>query len=124
MTGLINRKNLYKVLRDMGKEHVKPPYKDEWTPERPAEGYCYVIAEVIYHYLAPEGCRPYVMKIGENQTHWFLKYQSGKVIDLTTDDNDEPVDYLQGKPHNFRTKEISKRGKILADLLGLTKILR
>lgn len=121
---MINKAKLNGALRQMGKKYLKPQYRDEWTPERPTEGYCYVVAEVIYHYLAPEGCRPYVIKTGENQTHWFLKYPKGKVIDLTVAQFDEPVDYAQGKPHNFRTKEISKRGKILADLLGLTKMVR
>jgi len=108
----------------MGKKYLKPQYKDQWTPERPTTGYCYVVAEVVYHHLAPEGCRPYVMKTGENETHWFLKCPDGKVIDLTDDQFDKPVDYAQGKPQNFQTKEISKRGRILADLLGLKKAVR
>ena len=34
------------------------------------------------------------------------------------------LDYSQGKPQNFMTKEISKRGQILADLLDLRKPIR
>jgi len=124
MADLIDRRKLHDALRTMGRKHLKPAYKDQWTTERPATGYCYVVAEVAYHYLAPEGCRPYVMKTGENETHWFLTGPDGKVIDLTDDQFDEPVDYTQGKPQNFQTKEISKRGKILADLLGLNKAVR
>ena len=119
-----NRPKLHDALRKMGKKHLRPQYKDQWNPERPTTGYCYVVAEVVYHYLAPEGCRPHVMKTGENETHWFLKCPDGKVIDPTDDQFDKPVDYSQGKPQNFLTKEISKRGEILADLLGPTKKLR
>jgi len=121
VTDLINRQNLHDALRQMGKKHLKPKYKDKWTPERPTTGYCYVVAEVVYHYLSPKGSRPYVMKIGENETHWFIKDPSGRVIDLTADQFDEPIDYTRGKPQNFLTKDISKRGKILANLLKLTK---
>lgn len=121
MTDLIDRQKLHDALRLMGRKYLKPQFRDQWTPERPTTGYCYVVAEVVYHYLAPKGNRPYVMKIGENETHWFIKDSDGRVIDLTADQFDEPIDYTQGHPQNFLTKEISKRGKMLADLLGLTK---
>jgi len=124
MADLIDRQRLHDALRKMGKKFLKPQYKDQWTPERPTTGYCYVVTEIVYHHLAPEGCRPYVMKTGENETHWFLKCPDGRVIDLTNDQFDKPVDYAQGKPQNFQTKEISKRGKVLADLLGLKKAVR
>lgn len=124
MADLIDRQELRDALRMMGKKQLKPAYRDQWTPERPTTGYCYVVAEVAYHYLAPEGCRPYVMKTGDGETHWFLRCADGRVIDPTDDQFDEPVDYTQGKPQNFQTREISKRGRILADLLGLTKKLR
>lgn len=116
---MIDKQRLYAALRQMGKELVKQPYRDQWTPERPTTGYCYVVAEVVYHYLAPKGSRPYVMKTGKKEKHWFLKDPEGRVIDLTEDQPDES-EYSKGKPHNFLTKKISKRGKLLADLLGLT----
>jgi hypothetical protein len=121
VTDLIDRQKLHDALRLMGRKYLKPQFRDQWTPERPTTGYCYVMAEVAYHYLALKGSRPYVMKIGENETHWFIKDSDGRVIDLTADQFDEPIDYTQGHPQNFLTKEISKRGKMLADLLGLTK---
>ena len=124
MVDLIDRQRLHDALRKMGKKHLRSRYKDRWKPERPTTGYCYVVAEVVYHYLAPEGYRPYVMKTGENDTHWFLNGPDGKVIDLTDDQFEEQLDYSQGKPQNFMTKEISKRGTILADFLGLKKAAR
>lgn len=116
---MIDKEKLYDALRQMGKKHLKPLYRDEWTDERPTIGYCYVVAEVIYHYLAPKGSKPYVMKTGEGETHWFLRDPDGNVIDETADQFDEPVDYSKGKPVPFQTKEISRRGKMLAKLLGL-----
>ncbi len=121
MTDSIDRKKLHDALRRMGKKYLKPQYKDQWTPERPTTGYCYVVAEVVYHYLAPKGSRPYVMKTSENETHWFIKDREGRVIDLTADQFDEPVDYTKGKPQNFQTRDISKRGKMLAQLLRLVQ---
>ncbi len=121
MTDLIDIQKLHDALRLMGKKYLKPQYRDQWTPERPTTGYCYVVAEVVYHYLAPKGSRPHIIKFGENDTHWFVRDPDGKVIDLTADQFDEPVDYTLGKPKNFQTKEISKRGRKLANLLELTK---
>jgi len=118
---MIDREKLHNALRQMGKKHLRKQYRDQWTPERPTTGYCYVTAEVVYHYFAPTGSKPYVMKTGPNETHWFIKDADGKIIDLTADQFDEPVDYTKGKPQNFLTKQISKRGKILANLLGLTE---
>ena len=116
---MIDKYKLHDALRQMGREHLKPKYKNEWTPDRPATGYCYVVAEVVYHYLAPKGSKPYVMKTDINETHWFIKDPSGKVIDLTADQFDESIDYAKAKPKNLLTRQISKRGKILASLLGL-----
>jgi hypothetical protein len=121
MTDLIEPQKLHDALRLMGKHYLKPQYRNQWTPQRPTTGYCYVVAEVVYHYLAPKGSRPYIIKFGKNDTHWFVKDPAGDIIDLTADQFDEPVDYSQGKPQNFMTKDISKRGKKLADLLKLAK---
>ena len=121
---LHNRQRLHDALRQIGNRQLKPKYKDQWTPERPTTGYCYVVAEVVFHHLAPEGYRPHVMKTGSDYTHWFLKNAEGRVIDLTDDQFDYELDYSQGKPQNFMTKEISKRGQILADLLDLRKPIR
>lgn len=116
---MIDKGKLHDALRQMGKKYVKPQYRSEWTPERPTTGYCYVVAEVTYHYLAPKGSKPYVMKTGATETHWFLKDPAGKVIDPTADQFNELPDYSTGRPNGFLTKDISKRGRILADLLGL-----
>ena len=117
---MIDKEKLNSALRQMGRKYVKPRYRDEWTPERPTTGYCYVVAEVIYHYLAPKGSKPYCMKFGDDDTHWFIRDPHGNVIDLTSDQFDTPIDYETGKPRHFLTKYLSKRARILAELLGLT----
>lgn len=116
---MIDKERLHEALRKMGAKNVKPQYRAQWTSERPTTGYCYVVAEVVYHYLAPKGSRPYMIRTGESETHWFITDPEGKVIDLTADQFDEPLDYSLAKPQNFQTKEISKRGRLLAGLLGI-----
>jgi hypothetical protein len=120
MNDLIEKEKLHDALRQMGTKYLKPPWRKEWSKERPTTGYCYVVSEVIYHYLAPKGSRPFVIK-NENYNHWFIRDPDGSPIDQTADQFDEPVDYTLGKPHNFRTKPISNRGRVLAELLGLKK---
>jgi CO dehydrogenase/acetyl-CoA synthase delta subunit len=122
MTDLIDKQKLDNALRRMGKKDLKPAFREFWTPERPTTGYCYVVAEVVYHYLAPKGSRPHVIRLGGTDTHWFVKDPAGNILDLTADQFDEPCDYSRGRPQNFMTPGISKRGKKLAGLLGLTKL--
>lgn len=116
---MIEMKTLHEALRKMGKKHLKKIYRERWTPERPTTGYCYVVAEVVYHYLAPKGSRPYVIRMSDRETHWFVRLPDNEIVDLTADQFDEAVPYDKGKPHGFMTKTISKRGKMLASLLGL-----
>jgi len=113
------KEKLYSALRVMGRKHLKPLYRDYWTPERPTAGYCYVVAEVVYHYLAPKGSLPYVIHTGGRQTHWFLRLPNGEALDLTADQFSEPPDYAQGKRANFLTPRPSKRAQLLAKLMGL-----
>jgi len=113
------KERLHRALRTMGKKHLKPLYREGWTPENPTTGYCYVVAEVVYHYLAPKGSQPYVTHTGQKETHWFLRSPSGEVIDLTADQFDIPPDYEQGKRANFLTPQPSKKAKILAELMEL-----
>jgi len=116
----IGKHELDDALREMGPKYLKERYRERWTPERPTTGYCYVVSEVLYHYEAPEGSKPYVVRMHDgNETHWFLKDPKGRVIDFTADQYDEPVPYDKGKPCAFLTKQLSKRGRVLADLLGL-----
>jgi len=123
-TSVIDRSRLHDALRVMGTKHLRAHYSGRWTTERPTTGYCYVVAEVLYHYLAPDGYRPHVMKTGEDDTHWFLKGPNGEVIDPTDDQFNEPLDYSAGKPQNFMTRQVSQRGRILATLLGLETPIR
>lgn len=118
---MIDKEKLDDALRQMGRKYLDQEYKKDWTPERPTTGYCYVVAEVVYHYLAPKESKPYFMRTEVSDRHWFIRDPNNNVIDLTADQFDEPIDYEKGKPRSFMTKQISKRGKILATLLGLTK---
>ena len=114
---MIEKEKLHSALRQMGKKGLKPQYRDRWTPERPTTGYCYVVTDVIFHYLAPEGSKPYVVRMN-GDTHYYLKLPNGEIVDDTSDQYDEPVPYEKGKPYPF-PKKISPRGKKLAELLGL-----
>lgn len=119
---MIDKRKLDDALRQMGKECLKPQYRDEWTPEHPTTGYCYVVAEVIYHYCAPKGSRTYRIDLGNGDSHYFLRDPQGNVIDLTSDQFDALPDYDKGKPRPFMTSHLSKRAKKLAELLGLPKL--
>ncbi len=116
---MIEKQKLHDALRHMGAKNVRKPYRDSWSPENPTSGYCYVVAEVVYHCLAPKDSKSYCMETEPDETHWYIVTPEGEIIDLTSDQFDYQLDYSKGHKQNFRTKSISARGKKLADLLGL-----
>jgi hypothetical protein len=109
------------ALRAMGRKQLKPAYREAWDSENPRDGFCYVIAELIYHYKNPGGFSPRVIKWDDGTTHWFLANDAGDIIDPGNLDAFPWPNYAEGKPKHFLTKEPSKRAKILANLLGLIK---
>ena len=117
---MIDKKKLHKALCEMGTKHLKSLYKKLWTPENPTQGYCYVVAEVVFHCLAPEGSKVYRAPnpSGPDGLHYYIKVPGGERVDLTCDQFDKPVSYDKEKGCAFMTKTISKRGQVLADLLG------
>lgn len=114
----IKKEDLYNALRKMGRKYLKVD-KDKWTPERPTVGYCYVVSEYVYHYLAPEGTEPYRLKTNDS-SHWFLKYPDGQIIDLTFDQYDDELNYNIAQKRNFITKKPSKTAQLLNIILNTT----
>ena len=77
-------------------------------------GHCYVASEVAYYLLGgkEEGWKPMHMKqLGVS--HWFLKHESGFILDLTRSQFKSPIDYSKARGAGFLTKEPSKRAKKL-----------
>lgn len=77
-------------------------------------GHCYVASEAAYYLLGgrEEGWKPMHMKhLGAS--HWFLLHESGKVLDVTADQFQSPLDYSKARGTGFLTKEPSKRAKKL-----------
>jgi hypothetical protein len=80
----------------------------------PLTGHCYVVCEVLAHFIGFDRLKPMVVQ-HEGSTHWFLLQQpSGRVLDPTADQFDTPVPYDQGKGCGFLTKKPSKRAIELA----------
>lgn len=77
-------------------------------------GHCYVASEAAYYLLGgkEEGWKPMQMKhLGVS--HWFLKHESGYILDLTRNQFKSPLDYSKARGAAFLTKTPSKRAKKL-----------
>lgn len=118
----LDKERLHWSLRQMGNKHLKSPYKEQWTPDNPTRGYCYVVSEFIYHYCPTKMDKtPMLLKDNPEQgTHRYIKL-GDIVIDLTVDQfpNYSQVDYKRGKPQGFmwvKNGEASNRTKMLADI--------
>jgi hypothetical protein len=79
-------------------------------------GNCYVTCESLYHLLGARasGWSPYVMRL-DSDTHWFLKHDSGVILDPTVAQFSKPPDYSLGRRTGFLTRVPSKRAKVLMD---------
>jgi hypothetical protein len=83
-------------------------------------GHCYVVSETLYHMLGgkEEGWTPQRVRV-QGTTHWFLKHQSGAILDLTASQFSIPVPYQQARGIGFLTKQPSKRSlKLLKRIQG------
>jgi len=77
-------------------------------------GHCYVASEAAYYLLGGKesGWKPMHMKqLGAS--HWFLKHESGFILDLTRSQFKSPIDYSKARGAAFLTKQPSKRAKKL-----------
>jgi hypothetical protein len=100
------------VLRDRP-DLLKPVYRKRVAAgAHPLTGHCYIAAEALWwaHKAAARklGYRPYVMRVAEG-THWFLKHPSGRTLDPTRAQFEEPPDYRAARGCGFLTKEPSRR---------------
>ena len=83
----------------------------------PLAGHCYVASEALYHLMGGKAAGLHPMFIRhEGQPHWFLKHESGKIIDPTADQFATPVPYDQAKGKGFlRGEQTSKRAQVVID---------
>lgn len=121
----VDKKQLYDVLRKMGRKAIKTKeMKDGWSEDNPTYCTCYFVTEWFYYYGAPLGSKPYAVKVpGDPGLHRFVKTPYGYVIDLTAEQfsNYEDVDYSAGKPSYFLQtgrKGPSARARKIQELLG------
>lgn len=85
-------------------------------------GHCYVASEAAYYLLGgkEEGWKPmHMTHLGAS--HWFLKHESGYILDLTYNQFKSPLDYSKARGTGFLTKEPSKRAKKLLIRINETR---
>jgi hypothetical protein len=77
-------------------------------------GNCYVTCEALFHLLGGKqaGYKPMCMR-HEGDTHWFLKHQSGLIIDPTVSQFKSRPDYATAVGRGFLTKGPSLRAREL-----------
>ncbi len=115
---MIDMKKLHNALLQMQDKPLEEPYKSRWTPQCPTTGYCYIVSKVVWYYCAHD-CKPYYVKMGNNETHWFLKCPNGERLDYTKDQYDVEIPYENEIPGAFRNPNLSKYQRRLATLLDL-----
>jgi hypothetical protein len=106
-----NTATIERVQQSLSDDLRRPPYQGH---PNPLTGHCYVASEALYHLLGGKraGLTPMVLKV-EFGTHWFLKTNSGDILDPTADQFQEAPDYTKARPCGFLTKQPSKRASIV-----------
>ena len=81
-------------------------------------GNCYVTCESLYHLIGGKaaGWTPCSLR-HEGDTHWFLRHESGIVLDPTVSQFKTTPDYTLGRGRGFLTKQPSKRASALMQTL-------
>lgn len=126
----LNRKYLLNALIEMGPKFLhNKKMKEEYDVNNPTRNFCYVVSEFVYYYIAPEGSKPYGLRIeGDESLHRFVKWPDGRIVDLTCDQFPDysKVVYQNAKVTNFLPVsgkwQPSKRARHLAGLLGYERI--
>ena len=74
---------------------------------------CYCVSEWLYHELGGKeaGWKPMVLSVtgDTHDTHWFLKHESGFILDATANQFESPLDYSAARGCGFLTKKPSSR---------------
>lgn len=120
----LTRDKINKACLEYGADGVVWYLQDEWTLERPTTNYCWVVSEVALRLVMPKGTTCWRIDVdGNGRFHWFLKDPGGRIVDLTLDQAEdwrEIPKYEKAKRYYFRPA-MSRRGKKLAELLGIIK---
>lgn len=85
---------------------------------RTIRGNCYATSEAAYHLLGGKeaGWTPMNMR-HEGESHWFLRHESGLVLDLTAAQFETKPDYSKARGRGFLTAEPSGRAAQLMVML-------
>ena len=85
------------------------------------KGNCYAASEALYHLLGGKdaGWTPMYIKGPTKGTraHWFLKHESGLILDATASQFDTKPDYSKGRGCGFLTDAPSERARALMEKL-------
>lgn len=123
----LTEQHVIDTLRTVGDRWLTKKYKHEWDINSPTNGYCYIVAEVVFHYVVDHGT-PICISFEDGTTHWYVRDNvSGQIVDFTRQQfGDERIPYERGVGRGFMkggvpTSKgfISKRAHELALLLGV-----
>lgn len=76
--------------------------------KRSPRGNCYVTCEALYHLLGKKHWTPMNVR-HEGDSHWFLKHDSGLILDPTVSQFRTVPPYAKARGRGFLTRHPSKR---------------
>jgi hypothetical protein len=84
-------------------------------------GNCYVASEALYHNLGGKraGWKPMFLRLDDGESHWFLKHNSGLILDVSAPQfaRGKRPDYSKARGNGFLTLGPSKRARALMERL-------
>ena len=102
---------IYNIRRKLSSDLLLPRYRKVSQGKKYA-GYCYVATEALYYLLPLEiriNYRPAYVRV-EGDTHWFLAgTKSGDIVDVTSTQYEQPVNYERRVMAAFMTTVPSRR---------------
>ena len=119
---MLNQAFIEAKLALIGPKYLKNRYKLIWSKDNPTAGYCYLISEILYHYIYPNS-KTYCINLGELGTHWFIKVDN-QIIDYTAKQFSFDIPYEHARCCGFfKGGIITNRGYISKNAYFLAKDL-
>lgn len=113
---------VFRVLAALTDDLRRPPWRGN---QNPLVGHCYVSAEALFHMLGGKaaGWKPMFVR-HEGAPHWFLKHESGRVLDASAAQFKSAVRYDRARGKGFLTAHPSARTRIVLERAGFAELAR
>lgn len=114
---MVNKTLIKNITDSLTSDLLETKFWRERQKKRPMAGFCYIASEAYFHLEGKfKGFKPHHIKVRDGNAsygHWFLKSESGEILDITASQFKREPDYSKAKCRAWLTKIPSKRASAI-----------